>query len=63
MDDFLYDKIFGYCLDFNLLYYFYYHGCVPSDLLFLSSSLKACSESVGSSDDVKVRFQLLCSIS
>ena len=34
----------GYCLGFNLLFcYCYYHGCVPSDLLFLGSFLKQCS--------------------
>ena len=30
------DKIFEYFLDFNLLFYYcYYHGCIPSDSLWV----------------------------
>ena len=56
-DGFLWDKIFGYCLDFNLLFYYcYYRECFQSDFLFLSSSLKVCSYFVGYSDDVEIQF-------
>ena len=64
MDGFLQDIFFGYRLDFFLLfYYFCCHWSIPSDLLFLSSSLKLGTSFVGASDGVKVRLYLTCNTS
>ena len=59
-DSFLQDKTFGYCLSFNLLFYYcYYHGCVPSDLPFLGSFLKKCSQFVVLAAASKCSFNYL----
>ena len=47
MDGFLQDKMFGFYLGFKFLFYYCcYHGCVPSDLFFLDTPPKRCSQFV-----------------